>query len=437
MKLARSDQSEIINSDFDLFDRDPLAKGLLSLFSSSREPLVLALDEAWGRGKTIFARRLEKQARRDGFSVVYFDAFLRDYEEDVFISLASATIAELPAKEIKKSDFKNTAISVGRVLGKVALKGTVRLATAGAIKAADFSEATEEVAEEISDATEAQLDDLIDEKLSSLRAEDEKFSKFRESLTKLSMGDEPDKSVPLIFIIDELDRCRPDYSISVLETIKHFFAVPKVLFLLLCDFDHLVQCVRGVYGPSVNAELYLEKFVHARISFPRPDRYRHNDQIRKFIADIMQDLPDDGEGGRYKHGIVEFLAEISIRKEYSLRRIERILTQFGLVVAFSKPNVLRLGAVVYVLCDLKQTNRKLFGKAKEGTLTWAEIKSHYNFSDSDNWYERWLRYFYDPTIDPNDSEWKPLTSDLWRYNSGERSDTAKYFANQVVDNIIA
>lgn len=35
---------------------------------------------------------------------------------------------------------------------------------------------------------------------------------------------------PLIFIIDELDRCKPEFSIRLIERIKHFLILP-ILFL--------------------------------------------------------------------------------------------------------------------------------------------------------------------------------------------------------------
>lgn len=36
---------------------------------------------------------------------------------------------------------------------------------------------------------------------------------------------------PKIIIIDELDRCRPDYAIELLEIIKHIFDVKNIIFI--------------------------------------------------------------------------------------------------------------------------------------------------------------------------------------------------------------
>ena len=37
---------------------------------------------------------------------------------------------------------------------------------------------------------------------------------------------------PAVIIIDELDRCRPDFAVSTLEILKHFFDIPGFVFIL-------------------------------------------------------------------------------------------------------------------------------------------------------------------------------------------------------------
>ncbi len=155
MRIAGSHMQKAIDADTDIFDRDQFAGGLLNLFESSDDPLVVALDEKWGTGKTVFAKRLEKQATEKGFTVIYFDAFKRDYDPDVFIALSAELLAKLPENSQKKSSLKESARAVGKTIGKLALKGGVRFLTAGALKAGDFSEATEEAADELGNMAEA------------------------------------------------------------------------------------------------------------------------------------------------------------------------------------------------------------------------------------------------------------------------------------------
>jgi hypothetical protein len=76
---------------------------------------------------------------------------------------------------------------------------------------------------------------------------------------------EPQK---LVIVIDELDRCRPDYALALLEIIKHFFAVPHVHFVLDVNLHELENSVKVRYGAEINAGLYLQKFVTLTMALP-------------------------------------------------------------------------------------------------------------------------------------------------------------------------
>ncbi|MDP2049071.1 P-loop NTPase fold protein [Cypionkella sp.] len=88
---------------------------------------------------------------------------------------------------------------------------------------------------------------------------------FKELLVKLT----EDEVSPIVIVIDELDRCRPDYALSVLEVIKHFFAVPKVHFILGINGVALENSVKARYGAEMDAESYLRKFINVSFSLPR------------------------------------------------------------------------------------------------------------------------------------------------------------------------
>ena len=78
---------------------------------------------------------------------------------------------------------------------------------------------------------------------------------------------------PIIFIIDELDRCRPSYAVELLEQVKHFFSVSGIVFVLSIDKVQLGHAVRGVYGNDrINADEYLRRFIDIEYSIPVPDK---------------------------------------------------------------------------------------------------------------------------------------------------------------------
>lgn len=66
-----------------------------------------------------------------------------------------------------------------------------------------------------------------------------------------------------MFIIDELDRCRPRYAVEVLEQIKHLFSVPGIVFVLSIDKVQLGNAIRGFYGSDlIDADEYYKNQIY-------------------------------------------------------------------------------------------------------------------------------------------------------------------------------
>jgi hypothetical protein len=79
-----------------------------------------------------------------------------------------------------------------------------------------------------------------------------------------SKSESASAQVGIIVIIDELDRCRPNYAIRMLEEIKHFFEVPGVVFILGLHGGQLSKSVSAVYGAEFDSEDYLRRFFTRR-----------------------------------------------------------------------------------------------------------------------------------------------------------------------------
>ena len=74
--------------------------------------------------------------------------------------------------------------------------------------------------------------------------------------------DSPSKENPpqLIFIIDELDRCKPTFALEIIEKIKHIFSVPGIHFLIVTHLKQLENSVRYSYGADIDSQTDLQKF---------------------------------------------------------------------------------------------------------------------------------------------------------------------------------
>lgn len=89
---------------------------------------------------------------------------------------------------------------------------------------------------------------------------------------------------PLIFIIDELDRCRPNYSVLLLEQIKHFFSVPNIVFVLSIDKTQLGNAVCGVYGSEkLDSNEYLKRFIDIEYSIPEAEKGKYFEYLYDYF----------------------------------------------------------------------------------------------------------------------------------------------------------
>ena len=78
---------------------------------------------------------------------------------------------------------------------------------------------------------------------------------------------------PLVFIIDELDRCRPSFSIEVLEKAKHFFNVENIIFVLGADKEQLGSFHKSsIWTIDLNVNGYLRRFIDLDYVLPPPNK---------------------------------------------------------------------------------------------------------------------------------------------------------------------
>jgi hypothetical protein len=89
--------------------------------------------------------------------------------------------------------------------------------------------------------------------------------------------------LPLVIIVDELDRCRPPFAVQLLEKIKHLFNVPAIVFVIAVDKGQLGHSIKSMYGQGMDVGGYLRRFIDLDFSLPKPDtRSFCNAQFAKF-----------------------------------------------------------------------------------------------------------------------------------------------------------
>lgn len=240
-------------------DREKYAEVLKAIITTYQKGFVLAINGKWGTGKTTFVEMWKAYLELDGFHTLYFNVWENDFISDPLVGL----LGELK-KICPQMRAEATLTSVINTASKIVFKAAPSIVK-GAIK--------KHAGEEIADI----LCDGIEEGATMLRKEIENYENQKYSLKQFRVElekyvDEICDQKPLIFIIDELDRCNPYYAVKVLERIKHLFNIPNIVFVLSIDKEQLCNSIRGYYGSDlIDANEYLKRFIDIEYVLPEPN----------------------------------------------------------------------------------------------------------------------------------------------------------------------
>lgn len=311
----------------DIFHRKEFGDKLYNLIKNSDENLVLALDSKWGEGKSSFIKMWSsenKYKKIPPLETIYFDAFSNDYQQSPFLALASEIyeLLEDKAKE-KREEFKEKATQVFKTFSRGIIKAGIRIGTAGVLDGSILDRAESDISSLVSE----QIDTVIASKFESSKADKLALCQFKQFLSHIAS--KYTTSNRIVFIIDELDRCRPDFALDLLENIKHLFSVPGITFLLVMNKQQLEESVKCRYGNGIDSITYLQKFIHVWLSLPRTSgQYQQDDGV--IYLNSCLELMSDHKG--VKNGsAVKTLASIVKHLRPSFRDIERILTYFAIL----------------------------------------------------------------------------------------------------------
>lgn len=321
----------------DLWDRKRLGIQLTNYVDRLNCGAVLALDARWGEGKTWFVRNWQKHLEDENHHVIYLDAFANDYLDDPFLTIASEiSQAFKDSDEISSEDVKefnsttaSVLISLASILPLIAAKAGLHWIGLGGA-----GEAIQEVYKEgkdfydsASEEITAKVKEQIEKKIENHQVEKETVRDFKDELAKLAEKLEK----PLVFIIDELDRCRPDFAVRLIERIKHFFDIPKIVFVLVMDKTQFSKVICHNYGYDEKlGEEYLDKFVDFMIPLPRINKLLHNGLVSietlKAMFDYVGEDSDD----------IVFVFYASMQKYMSPRELKKTINIYTLLRTSSR-----------------------------------------------------------------------------------------------------
>lgn len=211
--------------------------------------LTMVINGKYGSGKSTLLGFIEEQNAVDNkFDIIKYDAWENNFFENPMMPILY-TISKL---EKTGSKIKETAKNIVKNIPKAILS------TLTGAHSVDLQPLFN---------NENIFDDYDNYKNA--------ITKFKEVLTSHCANKKT------VLLVDELDRCLPEYQIKVLEALYHLLDIPNLIVVIALDKDQLETSIQAKFGKELNSHGYLSKFIQYEIDLPEGDTY-------SYIISLMQ-----------------------------------------------------------------------------------------------------------------------------------------------------
>lgn len=297
-------------------------------------PYVIGLDGGYGTGKTHFSTRFAMQMHKT-IRTLYFSAWENDYKNDplsIFVEQITLLVKQ-EQKVIKPKTFQ----FIQNLLSSWAKSTDINAsAKVGGLSAG----VTTNVGDFINNLKNLELPIDVLQNAKSQLAE----------YIKLLPHDK------LIFIVDDLDRCRPDFAIKTLEAVKHFFDIEGLIIVMPINQNRLRICVDAFYQISSEArqklgtkEDYLQKFFNEIIDIPNLNYEKIcSDNVTQ--KEFSKNLVYEGNDFNSIIELQKWVAEYAKKCNFSYRETVEIIKKAKFFCNnYNEP--IRCRLLAYTLCN--------------------------------------------------------------------------------------
>jgi hypothetical protein len=283
------------------------------------EPLSIGLFGEWGSGKTHLLKMIEARINEshDDFPQItipiFFNAWRFEKEEHIIVPLFQTMLAQLEAYEHmplsnKAKSFVKKGLAKFKIVSKALLKGLRVLKhpieTAFHVADGEYGKAfsgmvdSDKVTKEYKESIkrEFEYETLLKEIIQDSRLESIYYH-IPQWIEKIALFD----NISFVFLIDDLDRCLPENTLKMLESIKLFLDIPSCAFVLAID-DDVVE--RGV---AYHYRDYLQQHQHNFI-VQAPSKEKESEVKNQTpTTEIQKELPITG------HEYLEKMVQLPFR----------------------------------------------------------------------------------------------------------------------------
>lgn len=246
---------------------------------------TIAIDGRWGSGKTFFVRQTKM--------VINALNPLSDMDEEL---KTKATIRLPFPKNYEENENYNIAVYYDawendndtEPILSIIYEITKQLSV-------DFSLSDESIVKTAGAIIEAISGHNVNGIKDALTSEDP-FTKFKEQkdieekIKDFFTGLLAERGNRLVVFIDELDGCKPNFAVQLLEQIKHYIFDDRITFVFSVNLEQLQHTIKHYYGAKFDSCRYLDRFFDLRIAMPPANMEKFYSQIgleSRYYVDIV------------------------------------------------------------------------------------------------------------------------------------------------------
>lgn len=353
--MTRKTEDKLNRTDFVHFIENLVINSHNYKRNNDANSYVMALDSAWGTGKSHFLKLLEEDIEENhkNIKVVKYNAWENDYCDNAFNPLIYDVLKSdaLGLNTEDKADFDNikkllsSVAKIGISLGKQFIKKKVET---------EYGLNVEEAIDEAIKAKEPIKDFMfkVAKNLEDINSERKNFDVLKECLNK-AVENVSNVETKLLIIIDELDRCKPTFAIETLEIVKHIFDINNVVFLFTIDIQQLSHSISSVYGQGFDSVGYLCRFFDYIAKLPTPNV---SDYV-KWQFESIDTIPNSEhmqwslniEKEPLKQTITTFITTLSSIFAFSLRDLDTVIQSYKIMLdSFLSKYIIPGAHMVYI-----------------------------------------------------------------------------------------
>ena len=356
---------------------------------------TLAINDRWGRGKTTFVRMWEASLKQEGYQTIYLNAWENDIVSEPLVCILGEILPLITDNRSKAKLLEHSA-PLFKNWKKLVPEFVKALAMLPSPVIGDLSK-------EITDSLINAPEDSLKKEIEGYKKQQAEIQKFKHELAECIQKKCEKK--PLIFIVDELDRCRPDYAVDLLEKVKHFFSVEGIVFVLSIDKNQLISSIKGRYGSeSIDGNAYLKRFIDFEYTPKDPNMEDFCTYLYHYMGmdEFLGSEEKATETGRDdEKRFLSVATQLYTQKGLSLRDVERMFSHIRLALLMlpkDKMTLQFMAEMLILLTFLKTYEPDFYARMKNKGL---EIQSfvdqlceifHENLLKSEDKFDFWYTF---------------------------------------------